>query len=150
MAFVSITRLRVRSWLYLPVFALYAFKSAREAARAEGNLTTRLLRDRRNTFWTGTVWTTDEAMKHFMLSGAHRRAMGKLPDWCDEAAVVHWTQESAELPSWQDACARLQSEGRRSKVNRPSSTHVAHQFPEPRVRRTAELRFRGGPSQIGH
>ncbi len=67
MAFVSITRLRVRSWRYLPMFAIYALKSAREAARADGNLTTRLLRDRRNTFWTGTVWTSDAAMKRFML-----------------------------------------------------------------------------------
>jgi len=141
-AFVSITRLRVRSWLYLPMFALYALKSAREAARADGNLTTKLLRDRRNTFWTGTMWTSDAAMKRFMLSGAHRKAMNKLPHWCDEAALVHWTQESAALPTWQEACARLQHEGRPSNVSYPSSTHTAHQFPEPRVRAVDELRLK--------
>jgi hypothetical protein len=142
MAFVSITRLRVRSWRYLPMFALYALKSAREAARADGNLTTRLLRDRRNTFWTGTVWASDAAMKLFMLSGAHRRAMNKLPHWCDEAALVHWTQESTELPTWQESCAGLQREGRPSKVNHPSPTHTAHQFSAPRVRTVDELRFK--------
>jgi hypothetical protein len=142
MACVSITRLRVRSWLYLPAFALYALKSARQAARADGNLATKLLRDRRNIFWTGTLWTADSAMKRFMLSGVHRQAMGKLPHWCDEAALVHWTQENAELPTWQEACARLQRDGRPSKVNHPSSIHTAHQFPEPRIRPVDELRFK--------
>jgi len=142
MAFVSITRLRVRSWLYLPAFALHAFKSARQAAKAEGNLATRLLRDRRNTFWTGTVWTTHAAMKRFMLSGGHRQAMGKLPHWCDEAALVHWTQEIAELPTWQEVWARLQRDGRPSRVNDPSQIHTAHQFPEPRIRPVDELRFK--------
>ncbi|HXM61697.1 MAG TPA: antibiotic biosynthesis monooxygenase [Terriglobales bacterium] len=142
MAFVSITRLRVRSWLYLPMFALYALKSAREAARADGNLTTQLLRDRHNTFWTGTVWTSDAAMKRFMLAGAHRKAMNKLSHWCDEAALVHWTQERAELSTWQEAWTRLQCEGRPSKVTHPSPTHIAHRFPEPRVRPVDGLRFK--------
>jgi hypothetical protein len=142
MPFVSITRLRVRLWRYFPMFALQTFKSGRQAAKAEGNLATRLLRDRRSTFWTATMWTTEAAMKDFMLGGAHRQAMGKLPDWCDEAAVVHWTQENAEQPTWQEAWARLQREGRRSKVNHPSSTHTAHQFPEPHVRRTGEFRLK--------
>jgi quinol monooxygenase YgiN len=99
MPLASITRLRVRSWRYLLLFFLQALRSARQAAAAEGNLTTRVLRDRRNTFWTGTVWANDAAMKSFMLSGVHRQAMRKLPDWCDEAAVVHWTQEGNELPT---------------------------------------------------
>ena len=124
------------------MFALFALKSAREAARADGNLATRLLRDRRNTFWTGTVWTSDATMKRFMLSGAHRKAMNKLPHWCDEAALVHWSQESTEPPTWQEACARLQREGRPSKVNHPSPTHIAHQFPDPRVRPVDELRLK--------
>ena len=70
MPLVAITRLCVRSWRYLPIFFLQAQRSARQAARAEGNLAIRLLRDPRNTFWTATVWTTDTAMKGFMLSGS--------------------------------------------------------------------------------
>ena len=68
--------------------------------------------------------------------------MNKLAHWCDEAALVHWTQESTELPTWQEACGRLQREGRPSKVNHPSATHIAHQFREPRVRRVDELRLK--------
>src|SRR5881628_1613699 len=101
------------------MFFLRALRSARQAATAEGNLATRLLRDRQNTFWTTTIWTTDVAMKDFMLSGVHRRVMRKLPRWCDEAAVVHWTQESTEPPTWTEAHARLRREGRPSRVNHP-------------------------------
>jgi hypothetical protein len=141
MPLVAITRLRVRSWRYLPIFFLQALRSARQAARAEGNLATRLLRDRRNTFWTATTWTTEAAMKAFMLSGVHRHVMRKLPDWCDEA-VAHWSQESTEPPTWAETYVRLQREGRRSKVNHPSPAHTAYEFPEPRLGRTGELRFK--------
>ncbi len=54
-----------------------------------------------------------------MLAGAHRQLVRRLLEWCDEAALVHWEQENLE-PDWHDAQRRLQSEGRRSKVNHPS------------------------------
>jgi hypothetical protein len=140
MFFVSITRLRVRLWRYLPMFFVYAFRSALEAAKADGSVAVQVLNDRNRTFWTATLWTTDAAMKKFMLAGAHREAMPRLLNWCDEAAVARWTQESTELPSWPEACRRLQSEGRPSKVNRPSPTHQAHKFPEPRARGSVRLK----------
>jgi len=142
MPVVSITRLRVRSWRFLPIFFLYALRSARQAARSEGSLAAKLLRDDRNTFWTATIWENEANMKSFMLAGIHRRAMPKLLNWCDEAALVHWTQQGNELPTWSEACVRLQREGRRSKVNHPSPVHAAHKFPEPRVRTTAEFRLK--------
>ena len=142
MPLVSITRLRVRSWRFLPMFFFYVLRSTRQASRSEGNLATRLLRDRRNTFWTATLWTSDVEMKRFMLAGVHGRAMRKLLHWCDEAALVHWTQETAILPSWTEAHARLQAEGRPSKVNHPSPTHIAHKFPDPHVGRGGEVIFK--------
>jgi hypothetical protein len=142
MFFISITRLRVRSWRFLPMFGWLALRSARQAAKTSGNVATRVLADRHNTFWTATLWTSGPAMKAFMLAGVHRIAMRKLPEWCDEAALVHWTQDSKELPSWQQAFVRLLCEGRKSKVNHPSSAHTAHQFPAPTVRSAAELRFK--------
>jgi len=142
MALVSITRLRLRSWRFLPMFVWYVLRSARQATRAEGNLAAKLLRERRNTFWTSTIWTGEVAMKKFMTSGAHGKAMRKLAEWCDEAAVVHWTQESAVSPSWPEAYQRLQKDGRRSKVNHPSSGHLAYEISEPLVNRRGELAFK--------
>jgi hypothetical protein len=46
MPFVSITRLRVRSWSYVPAFVVQTLRIARQAARADGNLAVKLLRDR--------------------------------------------------------------------------------------------------------
>jgi hypothetical protein len=61
-------------------------------------------------------------------------------NWCDEASVVHWTQESNELPSWVEAHARMQRDGRRSKVNHPTPAHTAYEIPMPST--TADLKLR--------
>lgn len=135
MPVVSITRLRVRSWRYLLSFIFYALRSARQARNSQGNLAVSLLRDTGNTFWTRTVWTTESAMKAFMLAGPHRRAMPRLLEWCDEAALVHWEQESHREPDWQEAHLRLQADGRRSKVNHPSPAHESFQIPPPKLQR---------------
>lgn len=115
------------------MFFLYALRSARQAAHAEGNLSVKLLNDRRRTFWTAILWTNDAAMKQFMVSGAHGGAMRKLLHWCDEAALVHWNQESDLLPNWSEAYTRLQSQGRRSKVNHPSLMHLEYKIPAPQT-----------------
>jgi hypothetical protein len=64
----------------LPIFFIQALRSARQAARTEGNLAARILRNPRNTFWTATM-STDEALKQFMQTGVHGRIMRKLLDW---------------------------------------------------------------------
>lgn len=142
MPLVSVTRLRVRSWFFLPQFFLYALRSVRQASRAPGNRATRLLRDKHRVFWTATLWSSEADMKQFMVSGAHGRAMRKLLHWCDEAALVHWEQDHHSLPSWLEAHNRLQNEGRRSKVNHPSAVHLAHRFPEPASSPSAETRIK--------
>jgi len=131
---VSITRLRVRKWRFLPWFIVWAARSARQAKQAPGNLGSELLRDRNNTFWTKTVWTNDAAMRTFMLSHPHKGAMPKLLEWCDEASLVRWTQDDASLPSWDEAHRRLEHEGRASKVNHPSDSHRVLKFPPPKGR----------------
>jgi len=120
----------------------YALRSAWQSAKAKGNSATKILKERKNTFWTATVWSDEAAMKNFMLAPPHRIAMRKLLEWCDEAALVHWTQEHSELPDWIAAHARLQNEGRRSKVNHPSGAHIAYELPRPRPGRTGELRLK--------
>src|ERR1700758_382328 len=119
MPFVSITRLRVRSWRYLPVFLIQSVRAARQAKFATGSLAVSVLRDG-GAFWTRTVWDEEAAMRSFMRSGAHRRVMPRLAKWCNEAALTHWVQEPVEPQSWQEAHRRLQQEGRPSRVERPS------------------------------
>jgi quinol monooxygenase YgiN len=140
MSFVSITRLRLRSWKYFPAFFIATFRSASQARRAKGNLAFGVLREARNTFWTRSVWTDEAAMRAFMTTGAHRAAMPKVLDWCDEASVAHWTQDSDQQPSWEEAHRRMQREGRFSKVNDPSEAHRRFELPAPQVGRCGNLR----------
>ena len=142
MPVVSITRLRVRSWVYLPAFFVRSFRAARQAVAADGNLAVRLLSDRHKTFWTGTIWSNEAAVKSFMHSGAHGGVMRKLLDWCDEAALVHWTQESSEFPSWEEAYRRLQKEGRTSKLYHPSAAHTAFEIAAPKIGRRSVTRMK--------
>ena len=133
MPLISVTRLRVRSIRYLPGFLLFTILSARQAKRAPGNLGMGALRDANSTLWTRTAWRDEAAMRAFMTAPPHRRAMAKLLDWCDEASVVHWTQESSALPDWREAHRKMVADGRRSKVNHPSPAHEAYQIPPPKI-----------------
>jgi len=142
MPVVSVTRLRVRTWRYLPAFLLASLRIARQAKRAPGNLRVSLLQDRRKTFWTCTCWESEPAMRAFMLAPPHLPAMRKLLEWCDEAALVHWSQEGPELPAWSDAHARMQREGRTSKVNHPTEDHRRFVLTPPRSDGGGEVRMK--------
>ena len=70
-------------------------------------------------------------MRSFMQSGVHRRVMVRLPEWCDEAALVHWVQDTGQPPSWAEAHRRLQREGRRSRVSHLSEAQRRFEIREP-------------------
>jgi hypothetical protein len=133
MVVISVTRLRLRSFRFLPQFVWLALLSGVQAKRTRGNMKATGLRDSHLTFWTLTVWTDEDSMRAFMLSGAHKRAMPKLLDWCDEASVVHWHQDTAELPSWAEAHRRMVEEGRLSRVRHPSDSQRANRITPPHV-----------------
>ena len=72
-------------------------------------------------------------MRAFMQSGVHRWIMARLPEWCDEAALVHWVQEASEPPTWVEAHRRLQNEGRRSRVSHPSEAQRRFEIRAPQA-----------------
>lgn len=131
MPFVSITRLRLRSVRFLPGFAWHALRTQSQLRHAAGFLDGALLPDRRRTFWTMTMWDSAQAMRDYILAGAHKSAMSKLAHWCDEAAVAHWDQDDAGLPSWLEADQRLRQSGRTSKVRHPGPDHATMAFAPP-------------------
>ncbi len=143
MAFISVTRLRVRSFRFLPLFVLYTFRSIRQVRQAPGFETGALLADRYWTFWTLTAWDTQESMRAYIVAGAHKAAMTHLMHWCDEASVAHWTQQGgmlpSVLPSWADADARMRATGRPSKVLHPSPQHASLHYRAPRTTASASI-----------
>ena len=132
MTFISLTRLRVRSLRHLPAFGMHTLRSLRQIREAPGFRMGALLADRRRVFWTLSAWDDMDSMRAYMASGAHRTAMPLLLDWCDEAAVAHWEQDSASLPSWSDADRRLRRDGRPSRVRHPNRFHADLSHPPPR------------------
>lgn len=142
MPFISVTRLRIRKWRFLPHFALMALKSQRQAEVSSGFRGGMLLPDRRWTFWTLTAWDSEADMRSYMTAGDHRRAMPRLLDWCDEASVVHWSQTDEPLPTWAEADARMRREGRPSKVRFPSDAHAAMAFATPRTTTSTPISVR--------
>jgi heme-degrading monooxygenase HmoA len=72
MALISVTRLRVRNFIYLPQFLWDTFKSMRQAERSSGFLGGKLLVNAKNVFWTTTAWKDQAAMNAYRTGGAHR------------------------------------------------------------------------------
>ncbi len=140
MPFVSVTRLRIRSARFLPVFVIHTFRSLKQVKKALGFQGGSLLTDRSWTFWTMTTWDSQGSMRRFMTEGSHRAAMPHLLDWCDEASVVHWDQMENDLPKWTEADKRMREGGRASKVRFPSSGHPTLSYRPPRVAIGAPIR----------
>lgn len=128
MALVSVTRLRLRSNRYILPFLFDTIFSFWQAKRAQGHLKSSLRRAQNRTFWTLSVWKDETAMRSYMRSGAHAKAMPKLQKWCDEASVVHWHQEGTPLPSWTEAEQIMRERGRFMRLVHPSSAQLAKTF----------------------
>ncbi len=94
-----------------------------------------------------TAWDGQESMRRYMIEGSHRAAMPHLLDWCDEASVAHWVQPTDDLPTWQEADARMREKGRASKVRFPSSSHATLNYRPPRVTRAGAIPSAGVPAQ---
>ena len=123
--FVSITRLHIRSWRFLPLFAFYAHRSARQAERAAGFFGGHLAPEPFFGFWTITVWTDEPSMRRFRNTAEHLKAMSHLLNWCDEASYAHWQQVESSLPNLTTAFELLRDTGRLSKVRHPSPAHAS-------------------------
>lgn len=131
---VSLTRLRLRSWWYMPAFLIANERAFAQLVRSAGFAGGKLLVDAHRTFWTITVWQSEKDMRAFRSSGAHSEAMRHLPRWCDEASVAHWNQGTTDLPAWTEAHERMRKTGRPSRVEKPSPAHERFEVPPPRLR----------------
>ena len=129
MIFISATRLRLKSLIYLPKFIISNELSVKRLKKTPGFFYRRELIEKNLTFWTLTMWNTETDMKVFRNSMPHRKAMQKLPIWCDESAFVHWMQEDQQPPNWKIVYEKILSEGRISNVRNPSQYHLSKNYP---------------------
>ena len=120
MSFISVTRLRLRSIRFLIPFAIMTARSKSQVESSNGCIGAEVRKTKGLAFWTLTIWDSEASMRSFMTHSPHREAMTKLAGWCDEASVCHWTQESLEPPTWDQASGQLAKLGRLSRVTHPS------------------------------
>lgn len=124
MAFVSVTRLHLRSARFFVPFLLYTWRSGRQAKRSPGFRGGMLGNDAQRGNWTITMWDGEADMRAFRNRGPHATAMPRLLDWCDEASFAHYLAADDTLPAPDAAYDRLAT-GRTSKVHHPSAAHAA-------------------------
>ena len=134
MPLIAVTRLRIRSFRFAPAFAWWTWRALVQARRSPGNLRAVVRKAEGLAFWTLTAWQDEAAMSAYRIAPPHRDAMPKLLDWCDEASVVHWSQEAGELPDWTTAETRMAQSGRLSKVRHPSADQRAGRLDYTRKR----------------
>jgi hypothetical protein len=139
MAFIAVTRLRVRSVRFLPAFAVHFLRTRRQVRQSSGFRGGSVLPGRQWTFWTMTAWDSQESMRRYMTTPPHRTTMPYLLDWCDEASVVHWDQPEDALPSWLEAHRRMGENGRASQVRNQSPQHATLSYPAPRISAAAKI-----------
>lgn len=123
MYFVSLTRVRLRSPYLLLPWMLHAGRAMRSMHTAPGRLVTATRKTNGLAFWCLTVWRSEAAMRAHREGGAALFDLERLRYWCDEAASVTWEQESAALPTWEEAEERLRSSARLHRVLYPSPAH---------------------------
>ena len=130
MPLVSVTRFRARALCCVPLLAFYAQRSIAQLRNADGCICLALLKEGR-VFWTMTMWTDERAMKAYLTSGAHLKAMPRLIKWADEASAVRWHQDHPERPDWTEAARRMRVEGHPSRLRHPGPHHADLSFQAP-------------------
>ncbi len=133
MTFISATRLHLRNPLFYFLTSWHSFFSSRQISKATGFLDGKLLLDNYGALWTLTVWDNSQNMMRYRGSGAHKKAMPLLMQICDEASIVHWQQETNELPDWAVVHDRMEKEGRFSQLPHPSDRHQKQLIPLPEI-----------------
>ena len=103
------TRLRARGPRVLPAFLRASFQVAQTARRARGNVRTSLLGlPPLLTFFTLTVWESDEAMRAFVKTPEHREAMAHMDDWASAGEFVQFPAATPRV-GWRAARRHLRT-----------------------------------------
>lgn len=105
---VSVTGLKVKAFWQTPVFFWHAVPSLRQARRAPGALFVDVCK-RDGYRHTLTVWEDRQAMRNFMTSGAHLKAMRVFRSFA--TGRIHG-YEAEQIPSWDEAIEQWRAFGR--------------------------------------
>lgn len=131
MVLISYTRLHRRKFLDWPAIWWYTILSTWQVINTHGFLGAKLLIDGHGASWTVSAWEDKSAMQKYRSSGAHRIAVQRIPEWCDEAAAGHWEKEGSNLPTWEEVHHHMVAEAYQTRLSKPSPAHLERKIREP-------------------
>lgn len=104
------TRLHARGVRVLPAFLRSSFTVARTARSTPGNVRTRLLgMPPFLTFFTLSVWESEEAMRSFVRTAEHRDAMTHMDEWASDGRFAEFRTPAARV-GWRAAWRQLRAD----------------------------------------
>ena len=103
---VTVTGLRTNNIIATAKFWWLAIPAFRQAQKAKGNLFCET-RKINGVYHTLTAWKDRKHMKHYVLSGAHRKAMGQFHKIATGTTISF---EADLMPSWQEAVAKWEKD----------------------------------------
>ena len=111
--YISITGLKVKSFLHTLTFWRYAIPSFMQAEKAPGNLhaSTKTIE---GIHYTVTAWKSKAAMKAYIYSGVHAKAIRKFPKI---ATGKTFGFDSETIPSWSEIPSLWKANGSYYKNN---------------------------------
>jgi len=120
--YVSVTGLKLSSFLHLPKFWYYNMPTMRQAKNAKGNISVDgnyidgLLH-------TLSVWEDKQAMTKFYRSGAHAQAMKMTGSVAESTKIYGY--ETDRIPTWEEALTIWSEKGRTIRFDKRQTTSRA-------------------------
>jgi len=108
MPYISITGLKLNSLFHAPRFWYHAVRSMRQAMAAPGNISAGA-RTINGVHHTLTVWESKEAMRTYLVTGAHLQAMKTFKSIASGKVLGF---EAEHAPAWQDVHQLWHTQGR--------------------------------------
>jgi hypothetical protein len=106
----SITELNLKNfWSYF-VFIPHAVKSKIQASKSKGIVSISIRSEGLFTQRTLTVWETEQAMREYVRSGDHLKAMRAFAKHANKSYSAHFEVDAA--PSWEMAIDYLRAHGK--------------------------------------
>ena len=124
MPYLSMTRLKLKSVIYLLPFGIQNEQVIRQIRTSHGFLKGKELAALDLSMWTATLWDSQESIKAFYFSSFHKDAMKNISVWASEAVTARREIDSfQELPSWEEIRNELMKAGHFTPLQDTSSAH---------------------------
>ena len=118
------TRLRLKSFLYLIPFFIQNEKILSQLRASQGFVKGKILAAPNLSMWTATLWASEQDLRAFYLNGEHGETIEKINEWSSDSAKYHQLTESDEIPSWENVRLQLIKSGRFQDLTEPSFDHI--------------------------